>query len=628
MKTATATQLPELIPRTTLFGNPECFDPKLSPDGKYVAYMAPDERNVLQIWLHSLEQGKSRQLTHLEKCYIWTFCWTYNPEQLVYLQDFDGDENFHLYSVNIQSNFVKDLTPFQSVQAEIIALKLKFPNEILVKLNLDCPQIFDVYRINLDNGVIKLDTKNIGNIVSWKANNQLQITAAIAVTVDGGSDLLYREQVDRPWQKLLHWDADDEGEIYDFSQDNQTLYLIAFGSVNTRCLIALNLQTNQTNIIAIDDRFDLELIVSHPTTRQIQAVAFYQEKLQWQILDPSIAQDFEALALVRPGEINPLDRDLADKKWLIAYHSDNAPNYYYIYDSESKLSKLLFCDRPKLAQLPLVSVEPISYRARDGLTIHGYLTLPQNIEPPYATVLLVHGGPWSRDTWRFDSRVQWLANRGYAVLQPNFRGSTGYGKVFLNMGNRQWGGTMQDDSIDGVNWLIQTGIANKNKMAIMGTSYGGYATLAGLTFTPDVFSCGVDVVGPSNLITYLENIPAYWVPYMEMLKNRIGDLDTEKEFLRSRSPLFSINKIQKPLLIAQGANDPRVKNLESEQIVNAMRQAGKSVQYVLYPDEGHGFARPENSLHFYGLAEEFLAKHLEGRVEPLEEVEGHSGIIK
>lgn len=404
--------------------------------------------------------------------------------------------------------------------------------------------------------------------------------------------------------------------------------MIAFDSANTRCLIELKLKTKQKNIIAIDEQYDLELVISHPVKKHIQAIAFYKEKLHWQILDRGIAEDFEALGQVCSGEINLVSRDLIDRKWLIADRSDNAPSYYYIYDCESRSSKLLFCDRPELEHLPLIPVESISYQARDGLTIHGYLTLPQNIKPPYATVLLVHGGPWWRDTWSFDSRVQWLANRGYAVLQPNFRGSTGYGKVFLNLGNRQWGGTMHDDLIDGVNWLTQKGISDKNKIAIMGISYGGYATLAGLAFTPDVFACGVDIVGPSNLITHLENVPDYWIPYMAMLKNRIGDLDTEKEFLKLRSPLFSADKIQKPLLIAQGKNDPRVKKSESEQIVNAMRQAGISVEYVLYTDEGHGFARPENSLHFYGLAEEFLAKHLGGQFEPFEDIEGHSGIIK
>jgi dipeptidyl aminopeptidase/acylaminoacyl peptidase len=291
-------------------------------------------------------------------------------------------------------------------------------------------------------------------------------------------------------------------------------------------------------------------------------------------------------------------------------------------------SIILFSHHPELETLPLVTIEPISYQARDGLTIHSYLTLPQGLSAPYPTVMLVHGGPWARDIWGYDREAQWLANRGYAVLQPNFRGSDGYGKDFLNAGNREWGAKMHDDLIDGVNWLVSQGIADRDKIAIMGGSYGGYATLVGLTFTPEVFACGVDIVGPSNLITLMETIPPYWTPIMAMFQHRVGNLETETEFLKSRSPLFFVDKIQKPLLIGQGANDPRVKVSESEQIVNAMRQAGKSVEYVLYTDEGHGFARPENNLHFYAVAEEFLAKHLGGRFEPSTEIEGHSGVIR
>ncbi len=272
-------------------------------------------------------------------------------------------------------------------------------------------------------------------------------------------------------------------------------------------------------------------------------------------------------------------------------------------------------------------MQAIEYQARDGMTIHGYLTVPQGLEAPYATVLLVHGGPWARDTWGYDPTVQWLANRGYAVMQPNFRGSTGYGKDFINAGNRQWGAAMHDDLIDGVNWLIKKGIADPQKVAIMGGSYGGYATLAGLTFTPDVFACGVDIVGPSNLITLMESIPPYWKPLMAVFQHRVGNKDSEPEFLKSRSPLFFVDKITKPLLIGQGANDPRVKQAESEQIVEAMQKANKPVQYALYTDEGHGFARPENRLHFFAVAEEFLAKYLGGQFESADSIEGHSGII-
>jgi len=623
-----AIQEPTLIHRKTLFGNPEITNPKLSPDGKYIAYMAPAHQNILQIWLREIGQKESRQLTNENKSYIWNVLWTYNSKQLIFLQDFDGDENFHLYSINIQSSIVRDLTPFPGVKAEIIALEPAFPDEILVGLNLNNRQKFDVYRINLNNGSVEIDTENQGNIVAWKANAQLQILAAIAATSNGNYNLIYREEVNKPWQKILEWDIDEDGEIYDFSQDGKSLYLIAFENANTRCLIALDLKTKQETIIAEDEHYDVDCVIAHPTERHIQAVGFYQDKLLWRVLDESIASDIKAIESVRPGEVNFISRDLEDKKWLIAYQSDNAPTYYYLYEREFKSSTLLFSDRPELEQLPLVPVQPIAYQTRDSLNIHGYLTLPKDLKPPYATVLLVHGGPWGRDTWWFDPKVQWLANRGYAVLQPNFRGSTGYGKAFLNAGNRQWGAAMHDDLIDGVNWLIDEGISAQSKIAIMGISYGGYATLVGLTFTPDVFACGIDLMGPSNLITHMENNPPDWELHMPMLKHRVGDLETEAELLKLRSPLFFVDQIEKPLLIGQGANDPRVKKAESEQIVLAMRQAGKTVEYVLYPDEGHGFARPENRLHFYAVAEEFLAKHLGGRFEPIGDLEGHSGIIK
>ncbi|MEM1427772.1 MAG: S9 family peptidase, partial [Cyanobacteria bacterium P01_H01_bin.130] len=302
---------------------------------------------------------------------------------------------------------------------------------------------------------------------------------------------------------------------------------------------------------------------------------------------------------------------------------------YYQYDRANKSTTYMFSNQPKLEELDLANMEPIEYQARDGLTIHGYLTLPVGPEAKnLPTVLFVHGGPWARDRWGLNPPVQWLANRGYAVLQVNFRGSTGYGKEFVNAGNRQWGKTMHDDLIDAVNWICEKGIADRSKVAIMGGSYGGYATLAGLTFTPDVFACGVDIVGPSNLLTLIRSVPPYWQPMMAMFAHRVGDIETEEEMLKERSPLFSVDRIEKPLLIGQGANDPRVKEAESDQIVDAMREAGKPVEYVLYTDEGHGFARPENRLHFYGIVEEFLAKYIGGRAEASEEVAGHCGVVK
>ena len=622
------TQIPTLIPRTTLFGNPERTSPKLSLDGKYIAYIAPDDKNVLQVWLRSVENKAAKKLTDDKKRGIRSFFWTYNLEQLIYLQDANGDENFHLYLVNVDSGTVKNLTPFEGVTAQVIDLNPEFPEQILVGLNKNNPQKFDVYRINLINGAVEFDTENPGNILGWTADAQFKVLAALAATADGGYDLLYRETQDRPWHALRHWSAEDRGSPHSFSKDGKTLYIIASHNANAARLIALDLATKQETVIAEDSQYDISQVIAHPTERYIQAVAFYKDKLEWQIIDPDIVEDAKAIALVRSGEIYPVSGDLAYQKFLIAYTTDDGPVYYYLYDRTSKSSKLLFSNRPELEKLSLASMKPISYSARDGLKIHGYLTVPEGYSAPYPTVMLIHGGPWARDIWGYNSQAQWLANRGYAVLQPNFRGSTGYGKAFVNAGNRQWGAAMHDDLIDGVNWLLNEGIAKQDKIAIMGTSYGGYATLIGLTFTPEIFACGVDVVGPSNLVTLMQSIPPYWKPMMAMFQHRVGDLETEEEFLKSRSPLFFVNQIQKPLLIGQGANDPRVKKIESEQIVDAMSQAGKIVKYALYTDEGHGFARPENRLHFYTVAEEFLAQHLGGRFEPVEEVQGHSGVIR
>lgn len=621
------TQLPPLIPREILFGNPERANPQLSPDGKYLAYIAPDDKNILQVWLRTVGQD-DRQLTDDKKRGVRIYFWTFDGEQLIYLQDSDGDENWHLYSVNIHSNIVRDLTPFQGIQAQPVALDPNFPDRMLVGLNLQDPSKHDVYQINLKNGAVDFDTENPGNIVTWTADAQFQIRAAIATTADGGSDLLYRD-VNTDWENLRHWGPDDDGYALSFSADNKTLYIVGSHDANAQRLLALDLATRQETVIAQDPEYDVDSIIVHPVSRVLQAVSFYRDKEEWQILDSSIAADFEAIALVRSGEFGIASRDLADKNWLVAYVTDDGPVYYYNYDREAKTSTLLFSNQPKLEELSLSPMQPISYKARDGLTIHGYLTTPVGIPAKnLPTVLLVHGGPWVRDSWGYDPEVQWLANRGYAVLQVNFRGSTGYGKAFLNAANREWGAKMHDDLIDAVNWIVEQGIADPQKVAIMGGSYGGYATLVGLTFTPEVFAAGVDIVGPSNLITLMQSIPPYWAPMKAMFAHRLGNMETEPDFLKSRSPLFFADRIEKPLLIGQGANDPRVKQAESEQIVEAMHKSGKPVEYILYTDEGHGFARPENRLHFYAKAEEFLAKYLGGRFEEVEDIPGHSAVVK
>lgn len=609
-------KLPPLIPRQILFENPERTYPHISPDGKYLSYMASDKNNVLQIWIRTLGQQDDWQVTANKNNSIYDYFWAYNGKQLIYLEDFEGNENYQLYSVNIHTKEIVNLTPFKNVKAQIIALAPKFANQILVGLNLKDSRKHDIYRINLQTGQLTLDTENPVNNLQSIADPNFQIRATINSKSDAGASLAIRNTINQPWKEIRRWGPDDIGKIVGFSQDGQTLYVLTSYHANTTRLLALNLTTGFETVIAQDPQYDVSDVFINPVTQKIQAVAFYRDKLEWQVLDKSIADDFQALSKVRSGEFQVLDLDTTDKIWLVSYNTDNGPTYYYKYNRTTKKSKLLFSNQPKLEGLPLAKMQPISYKSRDGLRIHGYLTTPPGIAAKnLPVVLLVHGGPWKRDTWGYDDTVQWLANRGYAVLQVNFRGSTGYGKEFLNAGNREWGGKMHDDLIDGVNWIIKQGIANPKKVAIMGASYGGYATLVGLTFTPNIFAAGVSIVGPSNLLTLLQSLPAYWESELAMFYRRVGNPKKEPEFLKSRSPLFFVDQIKAPLLIAQGANDPRVKLAESEQIVTAMRKANKSVKYILYPDEGHGFDRPENRLHFFSISEEFLSRYLGGRIQ-------------
>jgi dipeptidyl aminopeptidase/acylaminoacyl peptidase len=624
-----AAKLPPLIPREILFGNPERTSPQISPDGKYLTYLAPDKNNVLQVWIRSLGRKNDRVLTADKKRGIRNYFWTYDGEQLIYLQDSDGDENFHLYAVNIKTNVVRDLTPFQGVKAELVGLEPKFPREVLVGLNLKKKRKFDVYRVNLKNGAVEFDTENPGNIIAWTADANFKVRAAVAATADGGFDLLFREAPGKKWQKSRHWGPDEEGQPIGFSEDSKTLYVLANHDSETLRLLAVELENEKETVLAEDQAYDLGAVFLHPTKKTIQAVAVNKDKVTWKVLDDSIKGAFARLAKLHKGQFRVADRDLEDKTWLVSYTTDDGPVYYYSYDRDTKKGKLLFSSQPKLEKRELAAMQPISFKSRDGLTVHGYLTTPVGVPArKLPTVLLVHGGPWARDSWGFNPMVQWLANRGYAVLQVNYRGSTGYGKKFHNAGDREWAGKMHNDLIDAVNWVVAKRVADKKKVAIMGGSFGGYATLVGLTFTPDVFAAGVDLVGPSSLITLFRTIPPYWASYKAMFAKRVGNPEKEEEFLKSRSPLFFVSKIKAPLLIGQGANDPRVKQSESDQIVAQLRKLKKPVDYLVYTDEGHGFARPENRLHFFAKAEEFLAKYLGGRAEPASNVKGHSGVIK
>jgi dipeptidyl aminopeptidase/acylaminoacyl peptidase len=603
-----------LIPRTVLFGNPERADPQISPDGTQLGYLAPVD-GVLNVWIRTLGKSDDRAVTADKKRGIRNFTWQFDNQHILYTQDVGGDENWRLYQTDIASKQTKDLTPFEKVRVDIVAYKWKSPDEILVQMNQRNPELFDVHRVNLKTGKIDLDTQNPGDVQSWQADNDLLVRAAQAQTRDGGTIVRVRDDVKSPWRDLIKWGPDETfGGTNGFTPDNKALWVTTSLDVNAARLLEIDVASGKQKVVIEDPQFDVNGTINNPKTNALEAVSFIKQRMDYSFVDPKVKDDFAVLSRVRNGDIDGLSQSLDDNKWIVTYVSDNAPVYWYLYDRPSKKATLLFSNRPQLEKYRLSSMKPIEFAARDGMTLYGYVTTPADMEPKgLPTVVFVHGGPWGRDQWGYDPYAQWLSNRGYAVLQINFRGSTGYGKKYVNAGDRQWAGAMHTDLLDGKDWAIKQGVADPKKVCIMGGSYGGYATLAGVAFSPDAFACGVDIVGPSNLNTLLKTIPPYWSTLLATFHKRMGE---SEDILKAQSPLFKADQIKVPLLIGQGANDPRVNKAESDQIVAAMRKNNKPVEYYVFPDEGHGFARPTNNMAFNAVTEEFLAKYLGGRFEP------------
>jgi len=611
-------ELPPLIPRKVLFGNPVKAGPQVSPDGKHLAYLAPDKKDVLQVWVRTVGKDDDRIVTADKKRGIHQFLWTFAPDTLLYMQDKDGDENYHVYTVDLKSDTVRDLTPFEGVRASPSGRHKDFPNELLVTMNKRDRRAFDVYRVDLKSGEATLDTKNPGDVLGWETDPKFRVRGAVAATREGGREVRVRADEKAPWKTVVKWGPEDsEGSIVDFTADGKSLWLVSSENRDTLALVKRDLASGKEEVIASDPGADAGSLIYDDDRHEPQAIAFTRERTKWKVLDKDIADDLEALKKGAHGEPTVVSRTRDKKTWVVAYSSDVRPTSYYLYDQPTKKLTFLFTTQPALEKFKLAPMKPVTIKSRDGLDLVCYLTLPVGVESKNLPLVLnVHGGPWARDRWGNDPQAQWLANRGYAVLSVNYRGSTGFGKKFLHAGDREWAGKMHDDLIDACKWAVKEGYVDEKKIAIYGGSYGGYAALVGVTFTPDFFCCAVDIVGPSNLVTLMKSIPPYWEPMRKVFSVRVGDLETEQKFLESRSPLFKVDKIKVPLLIGQGANDPRVKQAESEQIVEAMRKAGKEVEYLLFPDEGHGFARPENRLKFFAAAEKFLAKHLGGRSEP------------
>jgi len=623
-----ATNEVPLISRKLLFGNPDKTQARLSPDGKRLSYLAP-VNGVLNVWVGSVDDPDSaKPVTNDTNRGIRMHHWAFTSKHILYIQDKGGDENWRIYGVNLENSEVTDFTPIEKVNARIESASQRTPDKIVIAINDRNPQLHDLHILDLNTGERTLLIQNDEGFLAYTLDDNYQVRMGSRMTADGGTEIMARKE-NGSWELFIHVPMDDTltTQVFGFDTSGQIMYLADSHERNTSALVQYDTKTSEFKLLAEDSRADLSGVIVHPTEHHVQAVSFTYDRRRWQILDPSIQGDLDFLRTIENGEIDVMNRTLDDQHWIVAYTIDNGPLKYYRYDRAAKKAHFLFSNRKDLEGKPLAHMEPVIIKSRDGMDLVSYLTIPVgstsngNNRPgkPLPMVLFVHGGPWGRDDWGFNSWHQWLANRGYAVLSVNFRASTGFGKAFTNAGNKEWGVAMHNDLLDAVDWAVKEGIADKNAVAIMGGSYGGYATLAGLTFTPDVFACGVDIVGPSNLITLLETIPAYWAPMLEMLTSRMGDHRTEegRELLKSRSPLTHADKIRKPLLIGQGANDPRVKQAESDQIVQAMQAKNIPVTYVLYPDEGHGFARPQNNMSFSAVAEAFLAGILEGRFEPI-----------
>ncbi|MBO55283.1 MAG: S9 family peptidase [Dehalococcoidia bacterium] len=615
-----------LIPRKTLFGNPDKASPQISPNGEYITFLAP-VNGVLNIWLaKSTDPHSAIPITEDSDRGIRFYGWTYTNEHIAYIQDIGGDENWHVYVVNINNHETKDLTPYDGVQARFQEISPKFPNDLLLALNDRDPQLHDVYKVNLDTGDRTLVQQNDG-FAGYITDDNFDVRFATRVTEDGGSELLQKEE-DSTWKSFIQIGIEDTLTTSPIGFDNTggILYLVDSRNRDTAALISLNLTTGETNLIAENPHADVSDTMVDPNNKNIQAVAFTHERKTWIFLDDHVKKDLAYLESVCQGEIEIVSQSFDDGIWIVAFVLDNGPVRFYTYNRLNQQATFLFTNRDSLDSLNLSSMHSTTIKSRDNFDLVSYYTLPASHgnqteipEAPCPMVLLVHGGPWHRDTWGYSALHQLLSNRGYAVLSVNFRGSTGFGKAFINAANLEWGRNMHNDLLDAVKWAIDKRIADPDKIAIMGGSYGGYATLIGLTATPGIFACGIDIVGPSNLLTLINSIPPYWQPQIELWASRVGDHRTEegRNLLSERSPLNYINNISEPLLIGQGANDPRVNQAESDQIVNAMIEKGIPVTYVLYPDEGHGFVRPDNNLSFFAVAEAFLSTHLNGNYEPI-----------
>lgn len=617
-----------LISRDLLFGNADKWQGRISPDGTYLSWLAP-VNGVQNIWIAPVTNpADAKAVTSDTGRGIQSHSWSLDSKSVLYTQDKGGNENNHIYAVNVASGEVRDLTDIpDDARANIMAQSLQRPGVILAGLNTRNPQLFDLYEIDLMTAERKLIIENPG-FGGWGIDNNLKPVIGLKPKPEGGADLV--KQVDGQWQAFMSISAEDmlTTQILGFNKDNSHFYALDSGGRDKTALVKVSLETGDLTVLAESDKADISQVLIHPQTHELMGYAINYLKSEWTGMTPEAQKDFDAISSQLSGDYSILASTNDGNQLVIYSDAPQAPGVYYTYDRTTAIVSKMFDTKAALAKQPLQPMYPLEIPSRDGKTLVSYLTLPPGADmdqdgkadKAVPMVLTVHGGPWARDSFGFNAWHQWLSNRGYAVLSVNYRGSTGFGKDFVNAAVGEFAGKMHDDLIDAVDWAIDRGVTERDKVAIMGGSYGGYATLIGVTHTPDRFACGVDLVGPSSLVTLIESFPEYWKPWLASTWYKyVGNPEdpAQREDMLNRSAISRIDDIKAPLLIGQGENDPRVTKLESDQMVEAMEASKKSVTYVNYPDEGHGFVRPENRMSFYAITEGFLAECLGGKYEDI-----------
>jgi len=627
--------LPPLIPREILFSEPVVCSPQLSPDGKKISYLAP-VNNVMNLWIKTVGKQNDIPLTDFKSDTIASYLWA-TDKYIFYIQDKDGNENWLLYKLDVERRETCLLTPCKKGKFASLHCcnRDDFPGELIFSMTVDDRKVPDLFHVNLNTNKLTLIDKNPGNITRWLIDHSFRIRGIVVSKDSGDLDFLVKDNEGKDWKKLFTWNMESRflSRALRFTRDNKYIYLIDAGNYNTSRLLKLELDTGKIDVLASHDEYDVYInlydsinyryepvtLLTNPKTYEIDGIAFDKFRREWIILNEAIKEDFKVIRELDRGDFSIISCDDSNNVWIAAFEKDNGPVSYYIFDRNAKKGTFLFYNNPALNDYTMAPMEEVIFKSRDNLTLHGYVTYPAGVKrEKLPFVLLVHKGPWLRDLWGYNPTVQWLANRGYACLQINYRGSVGYGKEFFNAGNKEWGGKMQDDLIDAINMVVEEGMADPARIAIYGSGYGGYAALTGATFTPDFFCCAVAIQCPGNLITFLEAVPPFLQGRREMVYKRVGDPYKDRDLLISRSPFYRLEQIKIPLLIAYGLNSSRIKSSEPYKIVQSIKSKGISVEHIVFPDEGHEIIKQENRLKFYAVTERFLAKYMGGRYESRE----------